>query len=198
MSASQVVPNSAPNISHNDDWSLICSKTPAFYVNARIWHARLTRIAAAWQLKALHLDRHTRATGTMFPVFLAGAAVLEIRRALHRPPGDPDVEAMRKREAELKAALEVPVSSAQHNALQWRSSVPIDVVPLPVQQPESVLSIIPVSRRTDHRGGNGLCMGPGVLRWHASVCATSARLLRRRLCSGSSSQRGISVSAPRR
>ena len=58
----------------------------------------------------------------MFPVFLAGAAVLEIRRALHRPPGDPDVEAMRKREAELKAALEVPASSAQHKALHWRSS----------------------------------------------------------------------------
>ena len=101
----------APNISHNNNWSLICSKTPAFYVNARVWHARVTRIAAAWQLKALHLDRQSQATArqqhTMFPLFLAGAAVLEIRRALHRPPGDPDVEAMRKREAELKAALEV-------------------------------------------------------------------------------------------
>lgn len=43
----------------------------------------------------------------MFSVFLAGAAVLEIRRAMHRPPGDPEVEAMQKREAELKAALEV-------------------------------------------------------------------------------------------
>ena len=59
----------------------------------------------------------------MFPVFLAGAAVLEIRRALHRPPGDPDVEAMRKREAELKAALEVPASAAVLNTMQcWRSA----------------------------------------------------------------------------
>ncbi len=43
----------------------------------------------------------------MIIFFLAGAAVLEVHRALHRPPGDPDVEALQKREADLKAALEV-------------------------------------------------------------------------------------------
>jgi hypothetical protein len=48
----------------------------------------------------------------MFSVFLAGAAVLEIHRAIHRPPGDPDVEVIQKREAELKAALEVPARGA--------------------------------------------------------------------------------------
>ena len=55
----------------------------------------------------------------MFSVFLAGAAVLEIHRAIHRPPGDPDVEAVQKREAELKTALEVP---ALHTQLRWQDS----------------------------------------------------------------------------
>lgn len=53
-----------------------------------------------------------------FVFFAAGAAVLEVHRALHKPPGDPDVEAIQKREAELKAALEVNGLAWQHASLR--------------------------------------------------------------------------------
>ncbi len=57
-------------------------------------------------------------------VVMAGAAALEVHRALHKQPGDPDVEALQKREAELKAALEVRAhrtAPVHAHSLPWRA-----------------------------------------------------------------------------